>query len=138
MLAAVVTFILGYAVLTSWVPVLRVGRNLYTRALKVGLVIRTIISILTILAVPLGTPLLFLPDTWCGFGASWVVSQVMGTELLPQRLGGLSSASRVSFLEIYATTLVEGLILSFLLFIFSFLSILILQIRDRRKITASW
>lgn len=133
MLAAVVTFIIGYAVLTSRVAVLREGRNLFTRALKVGLVIRTVISVLTILAVPLGTPLLFSPDAWSGMGANWVVSQVLGTPPLPQRIGHFGQGSEVGFLEIYATTLVEGLILSFLLFILSFIAIIILQMRDRRN-----
>jgi prolipoprotein diacylglyceryltransferase len=39
----------------------------------------------------------------------------------------------VGFLEIYATTILEGLILSFLLFILSFIAIIILQMRDRRN-----
>lgn len=133
MLAAVVTFIFGYAVLTSWLPVLREGRNLFTRALKVGLVIRTVISVLTIMAVPPGTPLFLAPDTWCGMGASWFVSQALGTHPLPQRLGAASGGHQVGFLEIYATTLVEGLILSFMLFIFSFIAIIILQMRDRKN-----
>jgi hypothetical protein len=133
MLAAVCTFIIGYAVLTSWVPVLREGRNLFTRALKVGLVIRMVISVLTIMSVPVGAPLLFSPDVWCGLGASWFVSQVLGTNPLPQRIGGSSGGSEVGFLEIYATTLVEGLLLSFLLFILSFIAIIILQMRDRRN-----
>jgi len=133
MLAAVVTFIFGYAVVTSCVPVLREGRNLFTRALKVGLAIRLYISVPTILAVPLGAPLLFSPDVWCGMGASWFVSQALGTQPLPQRIGGSSGTSEVGFLEIYATTLVEGLLLSFLLFILSFIAIIILQMRDRRN-----
>jgi hypothetical protein len=133
MLAAVVTFIIGYAVLTSCVPVLREERNLFTRALRVGLAVRLYISVPTILAVPLGAPLLFSPDAWCGFAASWFVSQVLGTPPLPQRIGGSSGASEVGFLEIYATTLVEGMLLSFLLFIISFIAIIILQMRDRRN-----
>lgn len=132
-LAAVVTFIIGYAVLTSCVPVLREGRNLFTRALKVGLTIRTVISVLTILSVPLATPLVFAPDTWCGLAASWAVSQAMGLPPLAQRIGHFAEGSYVGFLEIYATTLLEGLLLSFLLFILSFIAIIILQMRDRRN-----
>jgi hypothetical protein len=146
MLAAVVTFILGYSVVTSWVSVLREGRNLFTRALHVGLVIRTIISCLTALAIPLGPFLLFTPDLWCGLWANSLVSKVFGFAGLAARTdidgrtGSVADSvlSGVGFLEIYATTLVEGLILSFMLFIFSFLAILILQMRDRRKITDSW
>jgi hypothetical protein len=133
MLAAVVTFIFGYAVLTSWLPILREGRNLFTRALKVGLVIRTVISVLTLIAVPLGPLLLFTPDLWCGMAANWVVSEALGTSPLAQRTGGSGVSSQVGFLEIYATTILEGLILSFLLFILSFIAIIILQMRDRRN-----
>ena len=133
MLAAVCTFIIGYAVLTSWVPVLREGRNLFTRALKVGLVIRMVISVHTLIAVPLGLLLLFTPDLWCGMAANWVVSEVLGTSPLGQRTGGSGVSSQVGFLEIYATTILEGLILSFMLFILSFIAIIILQMRDRRN-----
>lgn len=133
MLAAVCTFIIGYAVFTSWVPILREGRNLFTRALKVGLVIRTVISVITLIAVPMGPVLLFTPDLWCGLWANAFVSWVLGSEPLAQRVGGSASNSDVGFFEIYATTLVEGLILSFLLFILSFIAIIILQMRDRRN-----
>lgn len=133
MLAAVMTFIIGFAVLTSWVPVLREGRNLFTRALKVGLVIRTVISVITVIAIPLGPVLLFTPDLWCGLWASAFVSWVLGSEPLAQRVGGSASNFEVGFFDIYATTLVEGLFLSFLLFILSFIAIIILQMRDRKK-----
>lgn len=134
MLAALCTFIIGYAVLTSWVPVFREGRNLFTRALKVGLGIRTLISCLTAMAIPLGPLLLFTPDVWSGMAANWIVSEVLGTSPLAQRTGGSSSlVSEVGFLEIYATTILEGLILSFMLFIFSFIAIIILQMLDRRN-----
>lgn len=132
MLAALCTFILGYSILTVWLPLLREGRNLFTRALKVGLTIRTVISVITILAIPVGTPLIFAPDTWCGLAASRVVSMVLGTRPLPERIGG-SGGGEVGFLEIYAITLLEGVILSFMLFIFSFIAIIILQMRDRRN-----
>ncbi len=133
MLAAVCSFIIGYSVLTSWVPVLREGRNLFTRALKVGLVIRTIISVITIFAVPLGPLLLFTPDIWSGMAANWAVSEVLGTSPLAERVGGSTPSSQAGFLEIYATTILEGLILSFMLFILSFIAIIILQMRDRRN-----
>lgn len=133
MLAAVLTFILGYAVFTSWVSVLRAGPNLFTRALNVGLLIRTIISVITIISIPLASPLLFTPDAWSGFAASWVVSQVSGKPPLIQRISGVSDELQVSFLEIYAITVIEGLILSFLLFILSFVAIIILQNRERKK-----
>jgi hypothetical protein len=38
------------------------------------------------------------------------------------------------FVQIYATTMLEGLILSFLLLMISFFALIILQARDRRKV----
>lgn len=140
MLAAVCTFIIGYAVLTSWLPVLREGRNLFTRALKVGLVIRTVISCLTVCVVPLGILLLFTPDYWCGQFAVVIVDWCYDLAGLEATLGSRfndgyvdGSSLYTGFMEIYLTTLVEGLILSFLLFILSFIAIIILQMRDRRN-----
>ncbi len=137
MLAAVGTFIIGYAVLTSWLPVLREGRNLFTRALKVGLVIRTVISCLTVFAVPLGIFVLFTPDYWCGQIAVNIIAwwyDLMGLEAtLGSRLDSVASSIETGFMEIYLVTVLEGLILSFLLFILSFIASIILQMRDRRN-----
>jgi hypothetical protein len=140
MLAAVLTFVFGYSVLTSWVPVLREGRNLFTRALKVGLVIRTILSLLTVFVVPLGIFLLFTPDYWCGQVAVNVVARcydLLGLEsTLGSRVGGGSvdvTLLDTGFMEVYLTTVLEGLILSFMLFILSFMAIIILQMRDRKN-----
>lgn len=135
MSAAVCTFIIGYAVLTSWLPVLREGRNLFTRALKVGLVIRTVISCLTVFTVPLGVFVLFTPDYWCGQISVNIVARcydLMGLEAtLGRRVDAV--AMQTGFMEIYLTTVLEGLILSFMLFIFSFMAIIILQMRDRKN-----
>jgi hypothetical protein len=140
MLAAVVTFIIGYSVLTSSVPLLREGRNLFTRALKVGLVIRTVISVVTMLAVPLGPLLIFTPDLWCGQFAVAIVAWVYDLAGLEATLGSRIDSGSVNaasldtgFTEIYLATLFEGLILSFALFNFSFIAIIILQMRDRRN-----
>jgi len=137
MLTAVLTFVFGYAVLTSWVPVLREGRNLFTRALKVGLVIRTVISCLTVFVVPLGIFLLFTPDYWCGQVAVNVVAwwyDLLGLEsTLGSRLDSVGKSIDTGFMEIYLTTVLEGLILSFMLFILSFIAIIILQMRDRKN-----
>ena len=133
MLSAVITFIFGYAILTSLIPVLGEGKNLFTRALKVGLTMRLVISILTMVLLPTGSLLLLSPDTWSGMAASWAVSQVFGTEHLGQRVGSSIGDAPVGFWEIYATTLLEGLILSFLLFVLSFIAIIILQAKDRKN-----
>lgn len=137
MLAAVRTFVFGYSVLTSWVPVLREGRNLFTRALKVGLVIRTVISCLTDFVVPLGIFVLFTPDYWCEQIPVNIVAQCHDLMNLDATLGSransVTSSIDTGFMEIYLTTVLEGLFFSFLLLILSFIAIINLQMRDRKN-----
>ncbi len=139
MLAAVVTFVLSYSAVTASMKIFRNRENLFSRALRAGLVVRMIVSLLTLIAVPLGPFLMFTPDLWCGFLASLVVTKVLGLPPLMERTyTGEGAAPNIEitlpgFLEVYATTILEGLILSFMLFILSFLMILILQMRDRKS-----
>jgi hypothetical protein len=140
MLAAVVTFILGYSVLTAWWPALREDKSIFARALKVGLAIRVFISVITVIAVPFGIWLIFTPDYWCGQIAVGIIGWLYEQAGLEATLGSRYNDGYVDgtlqqpgFMEVYLATLLEGLILSFMLFIFSFLSIIILQMRDRRN-----
>jgi hypothetical protein len=50
---------------------------------------------------------------------------------LAGRLDSVASSIETGFMEIYLSTVLEGLILSFMLFILSFIAIIILQMRDR-------
>lgn len=140
MLAAAATFVLGYSTVTASMGIFRDGESLFSRALRAGLVIRIIISLVTLIAVPLGPFLMLTPDLWCGFLASIVVTKVLGLPPLMERTyTGASAAPNIDvqlpgFLEVYSTTILEGLVLSFLLFILSFLMILILQMRDRKRL----
>lgn len=133
MLAAVVTFIFGYAALTSSLRVFQIKGNLFNRALRVGLILRTVISVITVIAVPLGPFLMFTTDLWCGHFANNAVADVLGVDGLMGKGGvaSIRSMSKVSFLEIYLTTILEGLILSFMLFIFSFIAIIFLQRKSK-------
>ncbi len=129
MLAAVLTFIFGYSVLTSALPIFREDGSLFSRALHVGLIVRMVISVITVIAVPLGPLLMFTPDLWCGQFANNVVAWVLRVDGLMARTEGLRGEvlGKVGFFEIYLTTVLEGLILSFMLFIFSFIAIIFLQ-----------
>ena len=137
---AVLTFMLGYSVVTSLPGPLTRKETLYARALKAALVIRIVISAITVMIVPTGVFLLLTPDLWCGRFAATLVSKIYGflgfeATLLPRANGGGPSElfSTPGFMEIYLTTVLEGLILSFMLFIFSFIAIIILQMRDRKR-----
>jgi hypothetical protein len=48
-----------------------------------------------------------------------------------------SNAADTTFLPVYATTMLEGFILSFLLLMISFFALIFLQMRDRKKAFAT-
>jgi hypothetical protein len=135
---AVLTFILGYSVVTSLPGPLARKDSLFSRALNVALGIRLVISVATSLVIPFGPLMLLSPDFWCGRLAAFLVSEAYGVLGLDGVLVDRSFDSDLSgvlpgFMEIYLTTLLEGLFLSFLLFILSFIAIIILQARDKRR-----
>ncbi|MFN5579934.1 MAG: hypothetical protein ACK49X_10005 [Akkermansiaceae bacterium] len=141
MLAAIATFVIGYSVLTSLPGPLTRKDTLLSRALRVGLILRMICSIITTLAVPTGIFLLYTPDFWCGNLATGIVDRIYGflgheTDLR-NMIDGKNTKDEVliqpGFMEIYLITLFEGLILSLMLFIFSVMAVVILQMRDRKK-----
>ncbi|MEP2774872.1 MAG: hypothetical protein ABJQ29_02795 [Luteolibacter sp.] len=137
---AVLTFVLGYSVATSLPGPLANKDSLFSRAVKVGLIIRLIISFLTVCLVPTGVLLLFTPDYWSGQLAVSIVNEIysyLGLEgtLLARVNDGRTPGISVSpgFLEVYLSTVLEGLILSFMLFILCVMAIIILQMRDRKR-----
>jgi hypothetical protein len=134
---AIATFILLYAVATSWIRPVAERSHLLFRSLDLGVKIRAAISIFSLFALTDRDHLIFLPDTWCGLGAGIVVdwfgrSLGAGPLNLNGRDRGVSG-----FLQIYATTMLEGIILSFLLLMISFFALIVLQARDRRKAFAA-
>lgn len=139
MLAAIATFVIAYSVLTSLPGPLTRKDSLLSRALRVGLTLRMICSIITTLVLPTGVFLLYTPDFWCGNVASMLVAKLF--ELLGQEayIAGFMSRSdvqelpQIAFTEFYLVTLLEGLMLSLMLFIFSLIAVVILQMRDRKK-----
>jgi len=135
MFTAIATFILLYATLTSWFPPAADRSRLLFRSLDLGLKIRAVISIFSVFGLTDKNHLVFLPDTWCGLAAGFNVdwlSRAFGYGRL--NLNGSHSNSVSGFVQIYATTMLEGLILSFLLLMISFFALIILQARDRRKV----
>lgn len=140
MFCAVVTFILGYSAVTSLTGPLNRKESVVARALRVGLILRMIISIITVAVVPTGVFLFFTPDLWCGQLAAGIVAWVYEVAGSEATLGNRYDDGYVNgvsldtgFMEVYLTTIMEGLILSFMLFIFSFIAVIILQMRDRKK-----
>lgn len=135
MFAAIATFIGLYAFLTSLRGPLTDPTHVLSRALRLGAKFRAWISGLSCIAVPTGVGIMFTPDYYCGLLSIALVNGVArflgvsGPVFQPDR----GDSSTAHFLPVYATTLVEGFIISFLLLMIAFFALIVLQTRDRRK-----
>ncbi|MCW1926458.1 hypothetical protein OKA05_28160 [Luteolibacter arcticus] len=133
MFSAIATFILLYATLTSLPGPLAEESNLLSKSLRLGTKIRSWISGVSLLLIP-AKGLFFMPDFWCGWAAiglyNWVLRTLgIWTQRFPMNRGNQPD----SFLPVYTVTLLEGLILSFLLLMISFFALLVLQAKERRR-----
>lgn len=132
MLGAIITFILLYAALTSLPGQLADGRHILSRSLRLGAKIRGWISALSLLLIWVPT-IFFTPDFWCGILAIEIFNHLAPYTGYTSTFGGVTPSDASSpFLAVYTVTLLEGFILSFVLLLISFFSILFLQSRDRR------
>lgn len=135
---AIATFILLYATLTSWITPVADKSRLLFRSLDLGLRIRAVISVFSLFGLWDKDHLIFLPDIWCGLAAAFSIDWLgrrFGFERI--NLNGRQPGSVSGFFQIYATTMLEGFILSFLLLMISFFALIILQAKDRRKAFAA-
>lgn len=139
MICAIATFILLYATLTSLNGPLANESHLLARSLKLGAKIRAWISGLSLFLLSANAAV-FTPDFWCGFLASGLLyraDQFFNPGSNTFDLVSVSrSAATIDFFPIYVTTLLEGIILTFLLLMISFFAVMFLQARDRRKFFA--
>lgn len=138
MFTAIGTFIILYAFLTSLRGPFTDPAHILSRALRLGAKIRAWISGISVLVLPTGIFMMLTPDYWCGLIS---ISLVNGAARFLGATGPFfqpetDGSSTASFLPVYATTLVEGFMLSFLLLMIAFFSLILLQMRDRKKIYA--
>jgi hypothetical protein len=135
MFAAIATFILLYSALTSLRGPFTDPTHILSRALKLGAKIRAWISGISVLVLPTGIFMMLTPDYWCGLISISLVNGAArylgasGPAFQPDTGG----SSTTGFLPVFATTLLEGFILSFLLLMIAFFSLIFLQMRDRKK-----
>ncbi len=136
MFAAIATFILLYAALTSIHGPLSDPGHLLSRALRLGAKIRGWISGISVLLLVTGPGMLLTPDLWCGFLSLAILNQA-------SRLLGMSqdffanaandASANASFLPVFATTMLEGFILSFLLLMISFFALFFVRRKAQRR-----
>lgn len=133
MLLAIALFIVAYAVSTSFSDSLSDKSHVLGRSIRLGTRIRTWIACLS---VPLTiTPgVFFAPDFWCGFIAAGIYNQIARLLRNPAFSGGdFGIFENGKFIPVFAVTILEGLIISFLLLMISFFCVIFLQSRERRK-----
>lgn len=134
MVLAVVVFVFGYALVTSINGWLSNPESLFTRAVKIGTRIRLGLSLATFLMVLVAgeveETLMLAPDFWAGFFAVGVVQ--MSLDLIGHAPRGLLDG-RMGPGVVFASTIVEGIVLSTMLMMFAFFSLIVLQIRTRRR-----
>ncbi len=128
MLADIATFVLLYATLTSLQTPFADQDHPLARALRIGTKIRGWISALSVVAVASGAGLL-TPDFWCG----WLAISILGSVAKLAPASGMDYLDAAGFARTYLTTVLEGLILSFFLLLFSFLALIVLQARARKN-----
>ncbi len=145
MLCGIATFVFGYAFLTSTPIYGKVHGGLIGRSIKLGTRIRMIISLASLpLLIPLigqnmesmGEPpeyLFYAPDFWFGYAAIIVVFIGLNAVTGGSPAGNLNDGSfGQDFLTPYATTLVEGLLISVSLVFIAFITLIILNFRRNR------
>jgi hypothetical protein len=132
MLLAIGFWILVFSLITSIGGPLSEREHVLARALRLGTRIRTVIACLSLPLTAFGLESLFLlPDTWCGWAA------VLAFDFLRKSAGAdcwLDQVNAGEFLPIFAITLLEGFIISFLIVMISFFCVIILQSRARHRI----
>lgn len=138
MLLGISFFIIAYAALsTFWTPLIE-PQHILSRALRVALKVRLIVSVLSLLPlIPLfiasegyerAMGIIFLPDYWAG----WLAYAIL--EVVSQLLGsGFVNPEEGSFLSTLLWTILEGGILSFALFMLTFFCLLIVTAQQKRK-----
>jgi len=137
MFAAILTFILLYSILTSLRGPLADENHLLSRSLKLGAKIRLWISCLSLPLLLSEQSLFFTPDFWCGFLSVGLLDGVAKNFDPGSRSFALADSVSTNgmdnFAPVYAITMVEGFILSFILLMISFFAVISLQARERRR-----
>lgn len=134
MISAIFLVTIVYTVVTSIIGSFSDRTHILARSLHLALKIRLWIvglSVPLLLFGPGGA--IFTPDFWCGFVANGILG-VLGRFFFGAQFRlDVSRLSGQSFLPVFAVTLMEGLILSVILMLIAFFSIIFLQGRDRRR-----
>ncbi len=134
MFAAIFVFVMLYATVTSCFRPLSEKGHVISRSIALGAKIRAWISGISVFAICIGGVML-TPDFWSGFVSAGLYAQGAGYFGATGHL--IENSERAGFFEIFATTVLEGFIISIFLLVISFFSVIIIQSKERRKFLRS-
>ena len=137
MFFGILTFIFGYAFLTSAGFYGKIHVGLIGKSIKVGARIRMWISLvsLPILITTIGKSepsqeVMFVPDMWFGLAALILFS--IGARVIGFDLGN-TGAGDLGFFATYTVTMIEGVLISISLILIAFISLVVLNYRRNRN-----
>lgn len=131
MLLAIACFIFTYATLTSLPGSMNEKDSITSRSIRLGAKIRTWMAGISIPFV-CSPALMWAPDFWCGMFSVSAVNWIARTLGHSQSVIDMDRTSNP--VAVFATTLLEGTILSIILLKIAFFCLIILQIREQRKL----
>lgn len=135
MILAVGTFIIGYSVITSLAGPFSTEEHILSQALVLGTKIRSWISAISLVCLLLSfssfSTMMVTPDFWAGFGAAHIYQWIAHFFGAPVDL--FENGDRAGFVEVFTTTILEGLLLSVAILLIAFFSVLFLQARNRKR-----
>ena len=132
---AVLAFILFFSFLTSFKGPLTQSGHTLCRAIRAGVKFRMIVSLAS-LPLFVAQPLTYLvPDLWSGFLATWIFHQIEQLIGSPSTMASTFDMilDRPTFAGVFSIAIIQGLIISLFMFLFSFFAVLVIQRREREK-----
>lgn len=131
MISAVAVFIVTFATLTSLPGPQSDDSHVIARSIRLGARIRSWIASFSLPLLAFHqAAVFFVPDFWCGWLAVAVHQAAMKQLGAPRGANGIDDPT---FGSIFSITLLEGIILSFLLLMIAFFCLVFQQARERRR-----
>ena len=144
MICGVATFILFYSTVTALFPALSSPSGFVAKSVRIGTRIRSSLAAFALLSILISLGMLHLGirsgfndvlglgwccDFWCGAMANGILENLVRA-MRPWVLQFGFGTVTVSFMKIYLTTVIEGIILSSILLAFSIFAAIFIRVRE--------
>jgi len=138
---AVLSFIILFSLLTSLKSPLSQSNHTLSRAVRAGVKFRMIVSLASLPVYLFPSFISLVPDLWSGLLATWISQQIeliiSDPPTMASILDKMAEMDHPTFARVFAVSIIQGLIISLFMFLFSFFAVLVIQRREREKIYAA-